>query len=75
MEPWEIAILVISIIIFIILILLITRIRIVKQTEKIVENFGVYCIIENKFYYMTKQGVSQFLILNDKYKLQYTIQK
>lgn len=46
-----------------------------KQTEKIVENFGVYCIIENKFYYITKQGVSQFLILNDKYKLQYTIQK
>ena len=43
MEPWEIAILVISIIIFIILILLITRIRIVKQTEKIVvERLGRY---------------------------------
>lgn len=43
MEPWEIAILVISIIVFIILILLITRIRIVKQTEKIVvERLGRY---------------------------------
>ena len=45
-----------------------------KEIEKIVENFGVYVILKNKYYYMTKQGMSQFLILNDKYKLQHTLQ-
>ena len=43
MESWEIAILVISIVIFIFLIIFVSRIRIIKQTEKgIVERLGAY---------------------------------
>ena len=43
MESWEIAILVISIVIFIFLIIVVSRIRIIKQTEKgIVERLGAY---------------------------------
>ena len=43
MKPWEIAVLVISIVVFIVLLILITRIRIIKQTEKgIVERLGAY---------------------------------
>jgi len=43
MAPWQVAVLVISIVVFIILLILITRIRIIKQTEKgIVERLGAY---------------------------------
>ncbi len=43
MESWEIAILVISIVVFIFLIIFVSRIRIIKQTEKgIVERLGAY---------------------------------
>ena len=43
MESWEIAILVISIVIFIFIIIFVSRIRIIKQTEKgIVERLGAY---------------------------------
>lgn len=43
MKSWEIAILVISIVVFIFLIIFVSRIRIIKQTEKgIVERLGAY---------------------------------
>ena len=43
MQGWQVAILVISIIVFIILLIFITRIRVVRQTEKyVVERLGAY---------------------------------
>lgn len=47
--------------------------KVKNAADKYIENDGVYVIIKNKYYFMTKHGMDNFLILNDLRKLQQTV--